>query len=106
MCEREREVKVKVNFNLEQATKAQRGRRCIAVLLTLTSALGRGRWSMPHPGRFTPGKLNTYAFDKRLDEPGDRAGRKILVTTLFGQPFFEIQPVVRYGKVHDVSEGC
>ena len=25
-------VKVKVNFTLEQATKAQRGRRCIALL--------------------------------------------------------------------------
>jgi len=32
-CELEYEkVKVKVKFNLEQATKAQRGSRCIAIL--------------------------------------------------------------------------
>ena len=44
-------VKVKVNFTLEQATKAQsRGRN-----LLLTSALDEWE-STPLPGRFTPGK--------------------------------------------------
>jgi len=55
--------------------------------------------------KFTPGKLNTQAFHRRLDEPGGRAGRKILVTTLFRPPLFEIKAVVRYGNVHDVSDG-
>ena len=43
-----------IEFNLEQTTKAQRGNRGIA--LSLTSALDGGGWSIPRPGRFTPGK--------------------------------------------------
>jgi hypothetical protein len=48
-------MKVKVRFTLEQATKAQSGSRDIA-LLSLTSVLKRGRWSTPRPGCFAPGK--------------------------------------------------
>jgi hypothetical protein len=48
-------VKVKVQFTLEQATKAQRGCRGI-VLLSLISAVDGNGWSTPRPGRFTPGK--------------------------------------------------
>ena len=48
-------VKVKVKFTLEQATKAKRGNRCIAVLFNLGT-----RWWMGGQrhaaGRFTPGK--------------------------------------------------
>jgi hypothetical protein len=47
---------VKVKVTLEQATKAQRGSRDIALLFSLTSALDGGGWSTPRPGRFTPGK--------------------------------------------------
>jgi hypothetical protein len=46
-------VKVKVEFNLGKATKAQRGSRGIALLFLLTSALDGGGWSAPRPGRFT-----------------------------------------------------
>jgi len=46
-------VKVEVKFALEQATKAQRGSRCIA-LLFLTLALDKGGWSTSRPGRFIP----------------------------------------------------
>jgi hypothetical protein len=50
-------VKVKVNFALEQATKAQRGSRGIdSSTLSITSALRWGGWSTPRSGRFTPGK--------------------------------------------------
>jgi hypothetical protein len=49
-------IKVKVKFTLEQAVKAQRGSRGIALLFPLTSALDRGGWSTPRPRRFTPGK--------------------------------------------------
>jgi hypothetical protein len=45
----------KVKFTLEQATKAQRGSRGVA-LLSLTSALDGGGWSTPCPGHFTPWK--------------------------------------------------
>jgi len=50
--------KGKVKFNLEQATKAKRGSRVIA--LSLTSALDGGGWSTPGSGRFTPGKKIQY----------------------------------------------
>ena len=40
---------VKVNFTLEQATKAQ------SSTLSLTLALDGGGWSVPRPGRFSPG---------------------------------------------------
>jgi hypothetical protein len=45
--------KCKVNYTTEQAMKAQRGSRGIA-LLFLTSALDGGGWSTPRPGRFSP----------------------------------------------------
>ena len=49
-------VKVKVKFSLEQATKAQRGSRCIALLFLQPQRLMGGGWSAPCPGRFTPGR--------------------------------------------------
>jgi len=48
-------VKVKVMVTLEQATKADGDYR-YSYTLSLTSALETGEWSMPHLGRFTPGK--------------------------------------------------
>jgi hypothetical protein len=50
------EVKVKVKFTLEQATKDRRGSRCIALLLLKTSALEGGVWSTPCHGHFIPRK--------------------------------------------------
>jgi hypothetical protein len=47
-----KDVKVKVKFTLEQATRAQKGSRGIALLFLYP----RGGWSTPRPGRFTPGK--------------------------------------------------
>jgi len=45
ILEQKKGVKVKVNFTLEQATKAQRWRyRCT---LSLTSAIDGGEWSTP-----------------------------------------------------------
>jgi len=46
-------VKVKVNFTLEQATKAQRGSRGITTL-SLTSSLDRGGWATPLYSRERP----------------------------------------------------
>ena len=49
-------VKVKVKITLEQATKAQRGSRGIALLFFFNLGARWGEWSRPRPGRFTPGK--------------------------------------------------
>jgi len=43
-----------VKFDLEQATKAQRGEQMYSSTLTLTSALDVAGWSTPRHGRFTP----------------------------------------------------
>jgi hypothetical protein len=45
-------------FAKEQAMKAQRRKRGMA--LSLTSALDEGGWSMPRPGSFTSGKKTWY----------------------------------------------
>jgi hypothetical protein len=50
--------KTKVKFTPEQATKAQRGSRAIALLFSLTSALDERRWTMPHPDHFCPWKTD------------------------------------------------
>ena len=57
-------IEVKVKLTLEQATKAQRGRRDIT--LSLTSAIDGGGLLMPHPGCFTPGKETQYPLYRRL----------------------------------------
>jgi hypothetical protein len=51
-----KKVKVKVKFTLEQATKAQKGVWRYSPTVSLTSTLDEGGWSIPRPGRFTPGK--------------------------------------------------
>jgi hypothetical protein len=47
-------VKVKIRFSLEQATKAQRRSKGIALLFNLGAR--RGGWLTPRCGRFTPGR--------------------------------------------------
>jgi hypothetical protein len=47
--------KVKLKVTLQQATKAQRGSRGLAILYFNLSARWGG-WSTPRPGRFTPRK--------------------------------------------------
>jgi hypothetical protein len=48
-------VKGKIKVSLQQATKAQRGYRSIALLFFNLGARWGG-WPTPHPDRFTPGK--------------------------------------------------
>ena len=48
------DIKVKVKVTLEQAMKAQRRSRGIALIFYLTSALDGGGWLTPRSGRFTP----------------------------------------------------
>jgi hypothetical protein len=67
-------VMIMVLFTLEQATKAQRGSRCIALLFL--QPRGRwGGWSTPRPGRFTLGKETRYPLYRRLGGPQGRSGR-------------------------------
>ena len=64
-------IKVKVKVTLEQATKAQRRSRVIALLFFKPGARWGG-WSTPRPGRFTPGKRpGTHCIGGRV---GPRAG--------------------------------
>ena len=61
--------------------------------LSLTSALDRGGWSPPRPGRFTPRKETRYALYRRLGGPQGRSGRKRKISSL---PEFDprtVQPV-------------
>jgi rRNA maturation protein Nop10 len=48
-------------------------------ILSLTSVLIGGGWSMPRPGRFTPGEGTRYPLYRRLGGPHGRCGhvRKI-----------------------------
>ena len=41
----------------------------IALLFSLTSALGGGGWSTPLPGRFAPGRETRYPLYRRLGVP-------------------------------------
>ena len=78
-------VKVKVKFSLEQATKAQRGSRCIA--LSLTSALDGVGGQVRAPADFPPGKTR-YALYTGLGGPQGRSGhvRKFSPPQEFGLP--------------------
>jgi len=68
------EVKVKVKFILELATKAQRGFGIYISALSLTSALYEVGWSAPRSGRFTAWKEKWYTLYKRLGGLQDRSG--------------------------------
>jgi hypothetical protein len=74
------EVKAKVKFTLEQATKTQRG---VEVWLYSFFNLGAngGGWSTPRPGRFTPGKETRYPLYRRRGGSQDRSGLLFMETS-------------------------
>jgi hypothetical protein len=51
------------------------GEQRYSCTLSLTSALDRGGWSTPLPGRFTPGKETWYPSYRSLGGPQSRFGR-------------------------------
>jgi len=67
-------VCVKVKFTLEQATKAHRGSRSIALLYSLTSALDGVGGQRHTPAALSPGKTR-YPLYKRLGRSQGRPGR-------------------------------
>jgi len=65
---------LKVNFTLEQATKARNGSR--GKLFSFFNLGARwGGWSTPRTGRFALGKEKLYPLYRRLDGPQGRSGR-------------------------------
>ena len=72
------ERKLNVKFTLEQATKAQRKSRCIALILFQLGTRWGG-WLTPRPGRFTPWERDRYPLYRWLGGPQGRSGwvRKI-----------------------------
>ena len=71
----------KVKFTLEQAMKAHRGSRDVAVLsLSLTSALDRGGRLTSRLGRFTPGKNTPYPLHRKLCGSLGRCGQAWNIT--------------------------
>ena len=88
-------VKVKVKFSLEQATKAQRGSRCIALLfLQLRRQIGVG--GQRHaPAALPPGK-SRYSLYRRLGGPQGRSGRMRKISPPPGFDPRTIQPVASH----------
>jgi len=64
------EHQVKVKLTLEQATKSQRGSRCMVLLFVARW----GGWSTTRPGRFTPGK-DAKPIVQWFGRPQGRSGR-------------------------------
>jgi hypothetical protein len=63
--------------------------------LSLTSALYGSEWSMPRPGRFTPGKKTRHPLYGRLGEPQGRSGRVRNVSTAPECDTRTVQPIGR-----------
>ena len=78
---------MKVRFTLEQATKAQRGSRRIAVYSFLTSVLDWGGWSTPRPVRFPPGNNPVPIAQEAGWTPGPGwTGAENLASTVIRSP--------------------
>jgi hypothetical protein len=71
-------MKVNVKVTLDQAMKAQRGSRDIA-LLSLTSALNWVGGQRHAPAALPPG-MTQYALYKRLGGPQGRSGRVLKIS--------------------------
>jgi len=87
------EVKVKVQFTLEQATKAERGGGNSSTL-SLTSALDGVCGQRHVPAALSPGKTR-YPVYRRLGGPQRRSGR---VQKISPSPGFDprtVQPVAK-----------
>ena len=59
---------------VQQTMKAQEGEQRYSYILSLTSALDGGGWSMPHPCRETPAKETRYPLYRRLGWPQGQSG--------------------------------
>ena len=86
-------VQVKVKFTLEQATKAQRGSRGIALLFFLTSALDRVGGQRDAPATLLPGKTQ-YPLYRRLGGPQGQSGQVWKISLPPGFNPRTIQPIV------------
>ena len=67
-------VYVKGKVHPRTGHEGPEGEQRYSSTLSLTSALYGGGWSMPRPGRFTPGKETQYPLYRRLGGPLGRSG--------------------------------
>jgi len=82
--------RVKIQFILQQAMKAQRGSRKYSPNLSLILALEQGGCSTLHPSCFTPRKETQYPLYRRLGGP---QGRSRWVQKILPPPRFDPQTV-------------
>ena len=87
--------KVKVNFVLEEATKAKRESRYISTL-SLTSALDGFGWLNPLLCCFTPWKETRYPLYRRLSGPQGLSGRLRKISPLPGFDPRTVDPVAQW----------
>ena len=66
--------KVKGKLHPRTGHECPEGEQRYSSTRSLTSALERGGWSAPRPGRFTPGKETWYSLYRRLGGPQSRSG--------------------------------
>jgi hypothetical protein len=79
----------KVKVHHRTGHKDPEGEERCSYILYLTSALDRGGWSTPRPGRFTPGKT-LYPMYRRMVGPQSRSGH---VRKIFPPPGFDLRNV-------------
>ena len=92
LCYVIRTVKVKVKFTLDQATKAQRGSRGIALLL-LQFRRWMGVGGQRHAADALPPARTRYPFYRRLGGPQSRSGQVLKISPLPGFDPRTVQPV-------------
>jgi hypothetical protein len=68
------EVKNIHKYHPKRGHDGQEGEYRYSSIVCLTLALEAGGWSIPLPGRFTPGKETRYPFYKRLGGHQSRCG--------------------------------
>jgi len=84
----------KGKFHLKTSHEGPEGEQRYGCTHPLTSALDRGGWSTPRPGRFTPWKGTRYPLYRRLGRSQSRSGQ---IRKTSPPPRFDprtVQPVV------------
>jgi hypothetical protein len=71
------DVKVKAKFTPRTGHEGPEDEYRYSSPLSLTSVLDGGRWAMPYPGHFTPGKDTWYPLYRRLGGPYGQSGQVI-----------------------------
>jgi len=93
------EGRVKVNFKLEEAMKAQREKK-VELYSFSNFGIRRGGWLTSWPGGFNLGKKNQYPVYRRLSEPAHSESQYRFVSSgTFVQKYGEYKFVVMFNWV-------